>query len=227
MPRLIAKLFTGLALIAAAGAAIGQETRYISDQLLVPLRSGAGSQYRILHKGLPSGTAITYFDTSEDDVWAEIETRGGMRGWVRAQYLQESPPAAVLLSNLEERLADVESERDRLRATLSETRSEASETGGELETLREQLASTEAELAEIKRVSGAALELDAQNKALITELETQRSEADLLRLEHVRLQERISNNQILDGALAVLLGVIITIVAPRLIPRKRRNDGWT
>lgn len=206
--------------------ALAQETRYISDKLLVPVRSGAGGEYRILNKGLPSGTALTQFSLSEDGVWAEVETRGGTRGWMRAQYLQSEPPAALLLSEMQERLESAENERDRLRASLSETESEATETGGELATLREQLAATETELAEIKRVSAAAIELDAQNRTLSTELESQRSESELLHLENVRLQERISNNQILDGAIAVFLGIIIALLAPRLIPRKRRNDGW-
>lgn len=218
---LIALLCAFIAPIAAS-----QETRYVSDKLLVPIRSGAGGEYRILHKGLPSGTALTQFDVSEDGVWAEIETRGGTRGWMRVQYLQPEPPAALLLAEMEERAQQAESERDKLRASLSATKSEASETGGELASLREQLASTEEQLAEIKRVSAAAIELDAQNRTLVTELESQRSEAELLRLENVRLQERINNNQIIDGAIAVVLGVIIALLAPRLIPRKRRNDGW-
>lgn len=222
-------IFTGIAallLVALAGTAAAQETRYISDQILVPVRSGAGGEYRILNKGLPSGTALTQFELSEDGVWAEIETRGGTRGWVRAQYLQSEPPAALLLAELKEKLKAAESDRDKLRATLSATKSEASEAGGELEELRLNLANTEQELVEIKRVSAAAIELDIQNRTLVTDLETLRAEAELLRLENVRLQERSNNNQIIDGAIAVLLGVIITLIAPRLAPRKRRNDGW-
>jgi SH3 domain protein len=41
------------------------------------------------------------------------------------------------------------------------------------------------------------------------------------------LRERIANNQILDGALAVLLGVLLALIAPRLWPSKKRSDGWT
>jgi len=216
----------GVVLMLLSPWVAAQETRYISDQILVPIRSGAGGEYRILHKGLPSGTALTQFDISEDGVWAEIETRGGTRGWMRSQYLQSEPPAALLLAGLQEKLDDAEKERDRLRANLSETKSEASEAGGELEELRTSLAATEQELVEIKRVSASAIELDQQNRSLVTDLESLRAEAELLRLENVRLQERINNNQIIDGAIAVLLGVIITLIAPRLVPRKRRNDGW-
>ena len=34
------------------------EIRYISDVLYVPLRSGQGDDYRILHRGLPSSTEV-------------------------------------------------------------------------------------------------------------------------------------------------------------------------
>ena len=68
---------------------------------------------------------------------------------------------------------------------------------------------------------------NSRNATLTTELENLRADAELLRLENVRLQERISNAQIIDGALAVLLGVAITVVVPRLVPRRRRNDGWS
>ena len=219
-------LFATLLAFAGISPVFGQETRYVGDQLYVPIRSGAGGEYRILHKGLPSGTAITQFSESEDGVWAEVETRGGTRGWMRTQFIQENPPAAVLLKQLESELAEVEAERDRMRASLSATASEAYEAGDAAAALRQELTETKAALAEIRRVSGAAVELDAQNRVLAEELETQRSETELLRLENVRLQERISNSQIIDGALAVLLGVIITLIAPRLMPKRRNSDGW-
>ena len=64
------------------------EIRYVTDLIYTPIRTGPGGDYRIVNKGLPSGTQITYFGTTEDGVWAEVETRGGTRGYLRAQYLQ-------------------------------------------------------------------------------------------------------------------------------------------
>ena len=93
--------------------------------------------------------------------------------------------------------------------------------------LKSELDATANELTEVKRVSAAALDLDALNQQLVAEVESERSDADLLRLENVRLRERIANNQILDGALAVLLGVILAVVTPRLWRSKKRQDGWS
>jgi len=206
---------------------VAQETRYISDMVLVPVRSGAGSDYRIINRGLPSGTVLMVYGQSDDGEWFDIESPGGTRGWIRAQYLQTDPPAALLINDLRVELEQFRGERNRLVNQLDESSSEVDEAGGMVNQLEGALEATRAELTEIKRVSAAAIELDMMNQQLVAELESERSEADLLRMENVRLRERITNNQMLDGALAVLLGVILAVIAPRLWPRKRRQDGWS
>ena len=211
----------------ATPMAYGQDTRYVSDRVLVPVRSGAGSDFRIVNSGLPSGTALMVFGESEDGKWAEIETRAGTRGWMPSQFLQAEPPASLLMNELKLELEQLRSERDRVVSQLNQRSSAADEADDTISTLRSELEATTNELTEVKRVSAAALDLDALNQQLVAEVESERSDADLLRLENVRLRERIANNQILDGALAVLLGVILAVVAPRLWPSKKRQDGWS
>jgi len=195
--------------------------------VLVPVRSGAGSDYRIINRGLPSGTVLMVYGQSDDGEWFDIESPGGTRGWIRAQYLQTDPPAALLINDLRVELEQFRGERNRLVNQLDESSSEVDEAGGMVNQLEGALEATRAELTEIKRVSAAAIELDMMNQQLVAELESERSEADLLRMENVRLRERITNNQMLDGALAVLLGVILAMIALRLWPRKKRQDGWS
>ena len=211
----------------ATPMAYGQDTRYVSDRVLVPVRSGAGSDFRIVNRGLPSGTALMVFGESEDGKWAEIETRAGTRGWMPSQFLQAEPPASLLMNELKLEVEQLRSERDRVVSQLNQRSSAADEADDTILTLRSELEATTNELTEVKRVSAAALDLDALNQQLVAEVESERSDADLLRLENVRLRERIANNQILDGALAVLLGVILAVVAPRLWPSKKRQDGWS
>jgi len=170
---------------------------------------------------------VLVFQQSEDGEWTEIETRAGTRGWIRSKYLQIDPPAALLMTDIQVELAQVQAERDRLLNQLNARSSEADEADGTISELNAVIESTRAELTEIKRVSSATIELDLMNQQLVAELESERSESDLLRLENVRLRERIANNQILDGALAVLLGVLLALIAPRLWPSKKRSDGWT
>lgn len=215
------------ALVLAGLAAHAQETRYISDTLLVAVRAEARNDAAIVHRGLPSGTAVLSYASGESGDWVEIETRNGIRGWVRSQYLQSEPPASLLIGDLRIELEKTRAERDRLVNQLNETSSDANVADNAIDDLTAQLESARNEVVEIKRVSSAAMELDLMNQQLVAELESERSGADLLRLENVRLRERIANNQILDGALAVLLGVILAVITPRLWPSKKQSDGWS
>ena len=52
------------------------ETRYVTDLIFTPVRTGPGGDYRIINKGLPSGTKLNYYGLSDEGIWAEIETKG-------------------------------------------------------------------------------------------------------------------------------------------------------
>ena len=90
-------LIVSLLAILGSAAALAQDIRYISDTQYIPVRSGAGNEFRIIHRGIPSGTRLTVSRESEDGTWAEITTDGGTTGWVRSQYLMSSVPAKVLV----------------------------------------------------------------------------------------------------------------------------------
>ncbi len=231
MPLLLHCLrFTAITLVlqlCVAQTSIAQDTRYVGDKLFVPIRSGAGGDYRILHKGVPSGTAITTFQRSPDDSWTEVETVGGTRGWMRSEFIQIDPPAAMRVAALEKQLTVLDADREKMRASLSTTASTAYEAGQTIDALQRELATTTEALTDIKRVSSAAITLDEQNRTLLQELESLRADKALLRLENLRLQDRLTNIQIIDGALAVLLGIIIAVFGPSLLPKKRRSTGWS
>ncbi|MEK9654527.1 MAG: hypothetical protein VW202_02375, partial [Halieaceae bacterium] len=53
------------ALVLAGLAAHAQETRYISDTLLVAVRAEARNDAAIVHRGLPSGTAVLSYARGE------------------------------------------------------------------------------------------------------------------------------------------------------------------
>ena len=209
----------------ATPVAYGQDTRYVSDRVLVPVRA-AGSDFRIVNSGLPSGTALLSLVRARTEMGRNRNT--GRHSRLDAiPFLQAEPTASLPMNELKLEVEQLRSERDRVVSQLNQRSSAADEADDTILTLRSELEATTNELTEVKRVSAAALDLDALNQQLVAEVESERSDADLLRLENVRLRERIANNQILDGALAVLLGVILAVVTPRLWPSKKRQDGWS
>jgi SH3 domain protein len=203
-----------------------QDVRYVSDKQYIPVRRGAGNEFRIVHRGLPTGTRLNVSSISDNGEWAEITTDSGTTGWIRAQYLMKTVPAQVRLDEvmqkaeqagglteaMQQELADLKTERDELMATLGER---------EL-----QLASIADELTQLKQVSGKALQLDTDNRRLVVDSEQLRSQLDMLEAENQRLHDKVDSEDFLNGALAVFLGVIITLVVPRLWPKRRKSSSW-
>ena len=213
-------------LMIAATSTLAQDVRYVSDQQFVPLRSGAGSQYRIVHRGIPSGTRLTVTQQSEDGDWAEITTDRGTSGWIRSQYLMTDTPAQVALDSAQQRVQTLADENATLQSQLDALNSEKVDLLNQSTSTESDLRSVSEELTQLKQISGKAVQLDADNRRLVETSETLRASVDMLEPENQRLEDKLRSNAFMDGALAVLLGVIIALVVPRLWPKRKRNDGW-
>ncbi len=219
-----------LALVAAAMLSAtsvhAQEVRYVSDVQYIPLRSGPGNEYRIIHRGIPSGTRLVVSQTSEDGLFVQITTEKGTKGWIRSQYLMEKLPAQRKLDSAEKRVAELEAQNTALATEASTLKTERVDVLNQIQSTDGQLESVSRELAALKQISGKAVQLDTDNRRLIVETETLKSDLEMHKAENQRLSDRLSNDAFMNGALAVLLGVIITLAVPRLWPKRRRNSDW-
>ncbi len=203
-----------------------QDVRYISDKQYIPLRSGAGNEYRITHRGLPSGTRLTVNSESADGLWAQVTTDSGLTGWMRSQYLMKGAPAQIRLDAALAKAGQAGEQSTALKDELEVVQAER-------DALLEQLGNTEADLvtineefAQLKQISGNAVKLDEDNRRLVVQQEELRSEVEMLQAENQRLVDKVESEDFLNGALAVLLGVIITLVVPRLWPKRRKSSSW-
>jgi len=213
-------------ILAGASHSIAQETaRFVSDEVFIVLHAGPGSNYRWLGKLIP-GTRLTEKRRSTDGNWAEVETDRGTVGWVQAEYLASEPPAQVRLPAVARQLEESESEVATLRGALNETKDARDALESELNTTKTQLQDVTEELARLRQVSGSAIETAENNRRLVEQVASMRTDLDTLEADNLRLQERVRSSAFLDGAIAVALGVIITLVVPRLWPKKRRSSSW-
>ncbi|MDG1507605.1 MAG: TIGR04211 family SH3 domain-containing protein, partial [Luminiphilus sp.] len=202
------------------------ETRYVTDLIFTPVRTGPGGDYRIINKGLPSGTEVAYYGLTEDGVWAEIETKGGTRGYLRAQYLQANAPRGSQVNALEATLAGEVERAAQLQRDLDEAMEQLTSTDSSMSTAARELEQTRETLAEVKRVSANAIQLDQMTKSLTGKLEDANARNDLLKLENARLQDRISSNRVIEVVVLIVLGIMIALLVPALSVKRRRNDGW-
>jgi SH3 domain protein len=219
-------LFLLLFVATAPIQAQAQDVRYISDKQYIPVRRGAGNEFRIVHRGLPTGTRLTVSSISDNGEWAEITTDSGTKGWIRAQYLMKSVPAQLRLDEVMQKAEQSGGLTEALRQELADLKTERDQLMVSLEERELQLASITDELTQLKQISSKALQLDADNRRLVVDSEQLRSQQDMLEAENQRLHDKVDSEDFLNGALAVLLGVIITLVVPRLWPKRRKSSSW-
>ena len=214
---------TVLLCVCAFGLDAAADTRYISDLLYVPLRSGPSGEHRIVHWGLPSGMALEVLEEDEAAKFTRVRTDGGTEGWIPSQYLVDEPVAADRLAQAESEIERLESllagDGSTLAAELEEARTEAARNAESAETV----VALEAQLEEIRRVSASAIATQEENVKLAEANAALRREHEDLAARAERLQGRVEMWWMLVGGGLVLAGLLIGVW---LGSRSRRRSNW-
>jgi SH3 domain protein len=209
----------------AAGTLQAQGTQYVSDDIFIVLHNGPGTEYRWRARLTP-GTRLNVSGYSDDGEWAKVTTVRGTDGWVRKEYLTSDKPAQLRLPEAEQRAEQLATRNTELTGELEQLKTERVELLNQIQGTDSELSSVSQELTQLKQISGKAVQLDADNRRLVEETENLRSEVEMLEAENQRLQDKLKSEDFINGALAVLMGVVITLVVPRLWPKRRRSSSW-
>ncbi|WP_308366826.1 TIGR04211 family SH3 domain-containing protein [Microbulbifer sp. TB1203] len=214
------------ALLAASTFTVAQtgSTRYITDELHVPMRSGKGNEFRILHRGLPSGTKLTLLEDAPEDGWSRVRIPGGEEGWVPRQYLVAEPVAEIKLQRAEANLARFEKMEGNLGGEVRRLEGENHKLVTALQTAQEKSQQLEKELKELKALSADAVALNQRHQKLLHQHELLKQEQIMAEAEIQRLSGSDTQKWYMYGALSVGLGAILAMIAPHLRPRRRRSE---
>lgn len=218
------RLFICFIVLMVAAASAHAKTVYVDDTLFAPIRSGEGTQYRILHSGVRSGTALELLETSESG-YSRVRTPEGIEGWIVSRYITETPIARQRLEQTNRQLEQARNELGELKTQLQEVTSERNELRSSEETLQARAGRLSEELSDIKEVAADSINLDRRNVELREENQKLRNELEVLTAEKERLEAKKESDFMLLGAALVLLGVILALVIPHLKP-SRKNDNW-
>lgn len=203
------------------------DVRYVGGQQSIPLSSGAGEDYPIVYRGIPPGTRLTVARTSEDGLWADITTDNGIAGWIPTRNLVLEVAARPGLTTATKPVPAPGDASIDLASTIPVQATDPAELLNRINTCDSEFNAVAQELHQLKQVSGKAVQLDIDNHRLVEETENLRSNIEMLQAENQRLLDKLDSEDFMNGALAVLLGVIIALVAPRLVPQRRKNSSWT
>ncbi|UZE94710.1 TIGR04211 family SH3 domain-containing protein [Alkalimarinus alittae] len=201
------------------------ESMYIDDTLLVPLRSGEGLQFRIVHKGVKSGTKVELLGHNPDSGYSHIKTPEGVVGYLPTRYLVKNEIARDRLIKVSSQLEKAQAKSNQLQAELKELQAKHQTLSANHEQLSRMSESTSSELKKVKNISSNALSLDQRNRELRETNQELKNEVELLTTDNQRLKDKSETSFMMIGAALVLLGVILALVIPWLKPTKK-NDSW-
>ncbi|MCB1614404.1 MAG: TIGR04211 family SH3 domain-containing protein [Pseudomonadales bacterium] len=202
------------------------ETWYVSDMQYVPLRSGPGNDYRIIHKGLPSGTAMTIIEIDRDTGYSKIKTLKGTEGWIRSQYLVDEPTAKIQLDELKMKIERSSQSNAENQATIDELSRTVENLETEKSAIEASLAKTAAELTELKKISGSTVEINQKNKILLQKNHLLENELDVLKAENQRLEQSSDRKMFLQGGGMVLVALLLGVWLSGIKRRKSYSSGW-
>lgn len=198
-------------------------TVWVDDQLYLPVRSGAGTQFRIIENAVPTGTPLELIETQEG--YSKVRTPKGTVGWVSSQYISKTPVAKDQLARatreLEKAKQDVASLREQLSA-VTEERNTLQNTENNLASQTENL---QDELTKIKSIAADSINLERRSRELREENQKLRNDLEILTAENERLEAGRESDFMLLGAGLVFGGVLLALIIPMLKPT-RKTDNW-
>jgi SH3 domain protein len=218
--RLIISILFILSSVAAAQA----RTVWVDDQLYLPVRAGAGTQYRIIENAVPSGTPLELIETT-DSGYTRVRTPKGNEGWVSSQYLSDTPIAKDKLKRANQQLEQAQNELAQTREQLASVTKERDSLASSESSLSDRSASLQEELKRIKSIAADSINLNRRNRELREENQKIRNDLEVLTAENERLEASKESDFMLLGAGLVLGGVLLALILPMLKPT-RKTDNW-
>ena len=198
-----------LTLFSAAGFA---ETMYISDKLKVTVRSGPGTEYKILDIG-ESGDRVEILETGED--WTLVKLANGKEGYVTTRYLVPGPTYAIRFDQLQAKHKTLTQEAAALLEENTRLRQENKQFSAALNGSEKSLKKLQGDYQELKTGSAEFLSLKAKFKQINEQLATQTEKASKLDKELSKVELNQYIKWFLAGSGVLLVGFIVGFSARR------------
>ncbi len=212
-----------LACACCASLANAAETRYITDEFEVTMRSGTSTSNSIV-KMLRSGDAVTVLEEDLASKYSLVETADERKGYVLSRFLMEHPAARQSLQELQ---VDLDRQRDRIdeqSGEIAELEQTLTREKSDNQALKSTLRASEQELFEIRTAARDTLETLEQNKHLESLVEQLRNEKVELSNANAKLSDSTRLDWFVRGGAVSLVAFVIGILVTRI--RWRKQDSW-
>jgi SH3 domain protein len=219
----ISRLFLLISVFLLPATEVWSETRYVSDQLSIPMRTGASNKHRIID--FPkSGTPLDIKETSDDGNYVRVTAPDGEEGWVEKQYLMSQPSARDRIVVVDKKLDKSRAQVKELKQQVAELQSRNQELSTQLKQSQREIQSMESSMDKLKRVSANPLAIANENKTLEAELSRLTATNTLLIEENEQLADESTKEWFILGAAVSLGSLLFGLIITRINWRRKRNS---
>lgn len=187
------KFIVSLLLLCASSLTLA-ETKFVTDEFHIMLRSGQSVQHEIIRQ-LKSGTALKVLQSNPD--YTQVRLPSGQEGWVLTRYLMATPAGRDQLAVLQKKYDDLKTNFD--------------------EKLEQAQLDTQKRIAELEELAKRPLQLSREKEALKIELQQEQDryqqlsrETEVLKSPHKDRQWFMLGAMVAIGSL--ILGIIVTML---------------
>jgi SH3 domain protein len=200
------------------------ETRYVTDQLTITLRTGQGSGYRVL-QSLPSGTTVEVLSENEETGYSHVRAPDGTEGYALTQYLTTEQPAQVELARVKKELEQLRDQPEEdAEEELTKLRSEYQALKLRYDTLEFENVQLSQRMESVKENATNVVSLMDERDEALQQINRLTTELDELRVRNLELENHSDKKWFMAGAGVLILGVVVGLILPRV--GIRRRSGW-
>ncbi len=204
--------------------AVIAETKYVSDQLRVNLRSGKSNTHRIISSPR-SGTELKVLENDRASGYSKVQLPSGTVGWALTRQLMGQPSARTQLAGLTKKNLDLVDRTNKLRETNKELSSEIKELSSEKKKLTRSNKLLSAELKELKREFGSEISFQDKYIGLQKELADYNRQIEALEQANSDLEAKDDQLWVMIGGGILLLGLILGLIIPKV--KWQKKSSWS
>lgn len=216
------KILVLILLLCSAGALA--KTAYVTDELQITMRSGEGTEFRILRM-LPTGERLTVLSTNAQNGYSKVRTQAGAEGYVLTRQLVDQPVARDRLAAAEAEVRSLKAAPGELSSRLAALTEQHNALQKEHEALKQAKTLVDQEYAALQRTASNAVRIANERNELRKQLTSLTREVEDIKQQNRELENKTAQNWFLIGAGVVVGGILLGLILPHLRVR-RRKSSW-
>lgn len=181
-------------------------TWHVQPHSEVPLRSGQGTDYRILEM-VPDGTKVEMIQ--EDEFWSKVRTPKGKEGWIIKRYLSNERPLQEVVAALTENNSRLKTREEGVQQELLEVSAARSACAEELKACLAERDDLQAKYQALLQDSADVMLIKRQSEEAAREIEKMRLKLAVVEKENLALQKNRTVFWFLAGGGVLLVGWIL------------------